>query len=176
MYALLRGAALLFALAGGLCASAVAFLTVASIAGRAIWSSPIAGDVELTQFGVALGISLCLPWCQVRRGNIIVDFFTERASTRTQHWLDGVGAVLLAAMMALLAWRTAVGAQSSLETSETSMILGLPMWIVYAVLAPGFALTMAIAIYQAVAHFAQRHLPDDDARNAELPATEGTAP
>jgi len=172
MYALLRGTALLFALVGGLCASAVAFLTVASIAGRALWSSPIAGDVELTQFGVALSISLCLPWCQVRRGNIIVDFFTERAAPRTRHWLDGMGAVLLAAMMALLAWRTAVGAQSSVETNETSMILGLPMWVVYAVLAPGFALTMAVALYQALAHFRQRALPDDEHADPDMPAAE----
>ena len=162
MYALLRGTALLFALAGGLCAAAVAFLTVASIAGRVFWLSPISGDVELTQFGIALSISLCLPWCQIRRGNIIVDFFTERASPRTRHWLDGFGALLLAAMMALLAWRTAAGAQSAVQTHETSMILGLPIWIVYAVLAPGFALSMAVALYQALAHFRQQRLPDDD--------------
>lgn len=156
MLVVLRFLALLFALLGGLAASAVGVLTASSIVGRALWSSPIPGDVELTQFGIALAISLCLPWCQLHGANIIVDFFTARAAARTQRLLDGVGAVLLAAMTALLAWRTAVGATSVQDAGETSMILGLPMWIVYAVLAPGFALTMAIAIYQAWCHFTGR--------------------
>ena len=41
---------------------------------------PIQGDVELTQFGIAVCISLCLPWCQLHGANIIVDFFTQRAA------------------------------------------------------------------------------------------------
>ncbi|PPE69291.1 TRAP transporter small permease [Caldimonas thermodepolymerans] len=156
MLTLLRLTAQWFALVGGLCAGAVAVLTVVSIAGRSLWSTPLHGDFELTQFGTALCISLCLPWCQLNGGNIIVDFFTARAGRRTQAVLDGIGAVLLSAMMALLAWRTAVGAQSVLEARETSMILGLPMWVVYAVLAPGFALTLVIALCQAWAQLRDR--------------------
>ena len=160
MLTLLRITAQLFALVAGLCASAVALLTVASIVGRSFFSSPIQGDIELTQFGTALCISLCLPWCQLHGGNIIVDFFTVRASRGLQRRLDGIGAVLLSAMMALLAWRTAVGAQSVMESNETSMILGLPMWVVYAVLAPGFALTLVIALHQAWHHLRNRAWPE----------------
>ncbi len=156
MYLLLRRTAWLFALIGGAVAAGVACLTVASIIGRTFWASPIQGDVELTQFGVALAISLCLPWCQLHGGNIIVDFFTVKASPRSRQRLDGVGAVLLAAMVILLAWRTGSGALSVSGAGEMSMILGLPMWIVYAVLAPGFALTGLIALYQAAMHFLGR--------------------
>ena len=42
-----------FAVVGGLCAAAVALMTVVSIAARATVSRPIQGDVELTQFGIA---------------------------------------------------------------------------------------------------------------------------
>lgn len=145
-----------FALLGGAVGCAVALLTVASIAGRSLASRPIAGDVELTQFGVALCISLCLPWCQLHGGNIIVDFFTQKAAPRTLQRLDGIGAALVAVMTGLLAWRTAVGAVSVHGAGETTMILGLPMWISYAVLAPGLALTAAVAAAQALAHFAGR--------------------
>ena len=156
MYQFLRLMAMLFALAGGAAAAGVGFITAASIVGRALWSAPISGDIEITQFGIALCISLCLPWCQLHGANIIVDFFTMKAKERTRQLLDGVGAVLLAAMMALLAWRTAAGAISVKAAGEESMILGLDMWLVYGVLAPGFALTMLIAIYQAVMHFLGR--------------------
>lgn len=138
-----------FAVLGGLCAAAVALMAVASIGGRALWSKPIPGDVELTQFGIALCISLCLPWAQVHRANIIVDFFTQKAGPATLRGLDSAGALLLAAMTGLLAWRTAVGAQAMLEAHEATMILDLPMWWVYALLAPGLALTALVALVQA---------------------------
>lgn len=138
-----------FAVLGGLCAVGVALMTVTSIVGRAVWSQPISGDVELTQLGIALAISLCLPWCQVRRAHIIVDFFTQSARARTVRRLDALGGVLLAAMVFLLSWRTAVGALAVREASETTMILGLPMWWAYASLPPGLALAGLIALLQA---------------------------
>ena len=141
--------ALWFALAGGLVASGLALLTVASVLGRALLRTPIQGDVEMVQMGIALAISLALPWCQLHGANIIVDFFTQKASPRGNLALDGVGSALLALMCALLAWRTAIGALAVQEAGETSMILGLPMWWAYAMLAPGLALTALIALWQA---------------------------
>ena|SRR6218665_825070 len=148
MERLLRRLALGCALAGCAAACAVAVLTVASIAGRALWSHPIQGDVELSQFGIALCIALCLPWCQLQRGNIVVDFFTQKAGPRTLRVLDGAGSLLLAMMVGLLAWRSTVGALAVHEAGETTMILGLPMWIGYAALSPGLALTALIALVQ----------------------------
>jgi TRAP-type C4-dicarboxylate transport system permease small subunit len=106
----------------------------------------------LTQFGIALCISLCLPWCQLHRANIIVDFFTQSLSARRIQILDGIGALLLALMCALLAWRAGVGAFAVHEAHEATMILDLPMWWSYASLAPGLALAALIALVQAMRH------------------------
>lgn len=153
----LHRAASVFALLGSAAAIVIALMVVASIAGRALWSTPIQGDVELTQFGIALCISLGLPWCQLRGANIIVDFFTENLPARRLRQLDGIGALLIGAMCALLAWRTAMGAFAVHAAGETTMILGLPMWWAYASLAPGLALAAAVALWQAQRHF--RGLP-----------------
>ncbi len=152
--------ATLFALLGCGVASLTALLTVASIAGRSLFASPIPGDVELTQFGIALSIALSLPWCQLRGGNIIVDFFTQRLRPRRLQFLDGVGTLLLALMTGVLAWRTAAGAVSVYQASETTMILGLPMGHTYAVLAPGLALTAVIASMQTLQHWRGRKATD----------------
>jgi TRAP-type C4-dicarboxylate transport system permease small subunit len=152
----LNRAAWWFALAGGAVACGVALMTLASVVGRALISKPIPGDVELTQFGIGLSISLCLPWCQIHGSNIIVDFFTQKAGVRTLRRLDAFGALLLALMAALLSWRTASGALAVFEAGETSMILGLPMWWTYAVLAPGLALTALIALTQVGLHLQGR--------------------
>ena len=53
--------ALWFGVAGAAVALLTGAMTVASVVGRAFFASPIQGDVELTQFGIALAISLSLP-------------------------------------------------------------------------------------------------------------------
>lgn len=151
MSSILQRLSLVFAWLGGAVACGVALMTVVSIVMRATVSQPIQGDVELTQFGIALSISLCLPWCQLNHANIIVDFFTQKLPPRSNALLDAAGALLLGLMCALLAWRTTVGAIGSREVGETSMILSLPMWWAYASLAPGLALTALVALQQALA-------------------------
>jgi len=151
-----------FAVAGAGIALGVALMVVVSVVGRAAFSRPILGDVELVQFGIALAISLGLPWCQARRGNIIVDFFTQRASPRALRALDAAGALGLAAMCALLAWRGAAGAFAVHEAHETTMNLELPMWWTYASLAPGLALAALVALVQAFAAPSGEDTPPQD--------------
>jgi TRAP-type C4-dicarboxylate transport system permease small subunit len=151
----LRRVAAAFAMAGSAVALGAGLLVVTSVTLRALTTRPISGDVELTQFAVALAISLSLPWCQLRGANIIVDFFTQSLRERSSRWLDGLGCLLIGAMCALLAWRTSVGALAVREAGETSMILSLPMWWVYASLAPGLALAALVALVQAAMHFRQ---------------------
>jgi TRAP-type C4-dicarboxylate transport system permease small subunit len=158
MLKLLRRVSHAFALAGAAVAFGVAATTMTSVALRAVTSQPIQGDVEITQFGIALAISLMLPWCQLRGANIIVDFFTQRLRERGLRLLDGLGCVLIAVMYLLLAFRTGAGAFAVHAAGETSMIRGWPMWWVYVSLAPGLALAALVALVQAGLHFAQRPL------------------
>jgi TRAP-type C4-dicarboxylate transport system permease small subunit len=160
MLRLLNRVAWLFAIVGGVVAVATALMVVVSIVGRAMVSEPIQGDVEITQFAIALTISLCLPWCQLHGGNIMVDFFTQRLGERPLRVLDAFGALMLALMAALLSWRTAVGAVGSKDTFEATMILGLPMWWTYASLAPGLALSALIALVQIVLHLRGRGMEE----------------
>lgn len=138
-----------FAVLGGVVLVAMTLMSVGSIAGRSLFGKPIPGDFELIQIGCAICVAAFLPWCQMQGGNIIVDFFTARASTKTQARLDVFGALLLAAVMLLVAWRTGVGALSVRAAGETSMIMGFPSWIGYAFMVPGFALTALAAFYAA---------------------------
>jgi TRAP-type C4-dicarboxylate transport system permease small subunit len=139
----------LFAYAGGAIFVVIALLSVGSIVSRALWSKPLQGDYELVQFAGAVFVSLCLPLTQHRRANIIVDFFTVKAAPSTRAWLDAFGALLLAIVMALLAWRLAVGTMSMHEAGETTTILGWPLWIAYAAMVPGVALTALLGVKSA---------------------------
>jgi len=135
---------------GAAVALATGFLTLVSVIMRSVWSQPIPGDVEMTQMGIAFAISMCLPYCQLQRGNIIVDFFTQSSSVATQKRLDAIGQLSLVLLYGLLAWRTSMGALSVREAGETTMIISLPMWWAYACLAPGLALAGWVALVQGV--------------------------
>ena len=105
---------------------------------------------------IAFAISLCLPFCQLQKANIIVDFFTQSTSTKTRQSLDAMGNLLLIVLYWLLAWRTSVGAMSVREAGETTMIISLPMWWAYACLAPGLALAGWVALVQALSGWSTR--------------------
>jgi TRAP-type C4-dicarboxylate transport system permease small subunit len=94
-------------------------------------------------------VALFMPWCQAQRGNIIVDFFTAKASARTTGQLDRFGALLLALVMALLAWRTTIGGVNAWKSGSGTMLIGFPEWIIYVAMVPPLVLTAAIAFLQA---------------------------
>ena len=115
-------------------------LSVASVIGRATISRPIPGDYELVQMVSAMGIAMCLPFCELARGHVFVDFFTARVPAGGKRLLDGLAAVLLAGVAFLLAWRTLEGMTEMRAYGESSMVLGLPVWWGYVPLIPSFVL------------------------------------
>ena len=116
------------ALLGGLVLFALTLLTVISVVGRAAFSAPIPGDFELVELGMAVAIFSFLPYCQIVRGNVIVDLFTSRASPRTRALLEGIGNLLYTAIAALLTWRVALGGLEIRSYNETTMVLQVPVW------------------------------------------------
>ena len=145
----LDGLARGFAFGGGAILVALTGMSVASITGRALLGRPVPGDFELVQIGCGAAIAAFLPYCQLQRGNIIVDFFTVRTSRPVQGALDSFGAVLLALVMAVLAWRTTVGMVAVRAAGEVSMIVGFPIWIGYAAIVPSLVLATLVALHTA---------------------------
>ena len=138
-----------FALFGGGVFVLMIGMSVTSITGRAFGGAPVQGDFELVQFSCAIGVAAFLPWCQLCRGNIIVEFFTSGLPPRAQAVLDAVGALLVAVVLALVAWRSAYGAQMVFASGERAMISRVPVWIAYAGIVPSLALASLVAVYTA---------------------------
>ncbi len=136
------------AILAGVILTAITLVTCVSLIGRNTIGTTLVGDYELTAAAAGAAVALFMPWCQLKRDNIIVDFFTARASARTNDLLDRFGALLLGAVMVLLAWRTAVGGISAFRSNSTTMMLGFPEWIVYAAMVPPLVLTAVIALVQ----------------------------
>ncbi len=142
----LSAAATAFALLGGVIVALVAGLTVVSVVGRWAFATPVPGDVELVQLGTASALALFLPYCQLHGSHLIVDIFTVRSGAVLHRWLDAFAHVVAAAVLALLAARAAWGVESLRAAAETSMVLGVPLWLAYAPLVPSLALAALIAL------------------------------
>ncbi|MFM8866618.1 MAG: TRAP transporter small permease [Limnohabitans sp.] len=139
------------AILAGLLLTGITLLTCVSLIGRNTTGWTINGDFELTGVATGAAIALFMPLCQLKKGHIIVDFFTAKASAATTHLLDRVGALCVSAVFALLAWRTALGGVNAFESFSGTMMLGFPEWIVYAAMVPPFAVCSLIALLQALA-------------------------
>ena len=137
------------AITAGILLTVITLMTCISLLGRNGFGLTLAGDFELTGVAAGAAVALFLPWCQLKRGNIIVDFFTAKASDRTNAALDRFGAFLLGAVMALMAWRAVLGGLNAWTTQSGTMMLGFPEWIVYAAMVPPLVLTAVIGLAQA---------------------------
>lgn len=124
----LERVATLLSLFGGLVLFALTILTVISVVGRSLVAQPVPGDFEIIELGMAVAIFSFLPHCQMTGGNVIVDLFTAKASTRVRAVLDTIANLIFTIIAAILTWRTALGGHDVYRYNETSMVLRIPVW------------------------------------------------
>ena len=136
------------AILAGLLLTVITLITCASLIGRNTTGTTLLGDYELTAVAAGAAVALFMPWCQVRRENIIVDFFTTKFSGSFNAKLDRVGSLILGLAMFAICWRTGIGGMSAYESQTTTMMLGFPEWVVYVAMVPPLFLTGLIALAQ----------------------------
>jgi TRAP-type C4-dicarboxylate transport system permease small subunit len=118
---------------GGLVLFAMAWLTAVSVTGRAAMSAPILGDFELVSIGTGVAIFAFLPYCQITRSNVIVDFFMVAAPTRVKTVCDAIGGLFYLVIGALLTWRLILGGLDMYRYSERTMTINFPRWTTFPV-------------------------------------------
>ena len=128
----LESLAKLCAILAGVLLTAITLMTCVSLIGRNTIGVTIVGDFELTGVAAGAAIALFMPWCQLRRGNIIVDFFTAKASDAHQREARPLRRPAAAAWR----WRCSPGAPRSAAStpgsrSSGTMMIGFPEWMVY---------------------------------------------
>ena len=116
------------AIFGGILSCIMAALVTISVGGRYLFSAPINGDYDLVGILCGCAIFSFLPYCQLKRGNVLADFFTQRASPRTKAALDAMGNLffLLAAIM--FTWRLYYGTLEMKASSEQIAAFAFYRW------------------------------------------------
>ena len=139
----------LCAILAGVLLTAITLMTCVSLIGRNTVGWTIVGDFELSGAAAGAAIALFLPWCQVKRGNIIVDFFTARVGDKTNAQLDRLGALLYALALGMMAWRTTLGGFKAWASQSGTMMIGFPEWVIYVGMVPPLVLCTLIGLAQA---------------------------
>jgi TRAP-type C4-dicarboxylate transport system permease small subunit len=114
------------AILGGMMVLASALTVVVSVLVRWSGVGAIGGDFEIVQMATALSVFAFLPYCQARRGNIVVDTFTNWLPKRAQNSLDALWDVVYAIMAGIISWQLMRGAAETIQNHTVSMVLGLP--------------------------------------------------
>ncbi len=158
--ALLEKVCRAFAIFGGLILVGLSFVTVASVLGRYLFNTPISGDFEMVEIGCAIGVSTFLPYCQLRQGNVIVDFFTHNLPGKLRNILDAMGCILLTLMAFLIAWRSGLGGYDLYRYNDQTMILQFPTWVGFTIIIPCFVLLTLVGLVTAWRALGGRHNSD----------------
>lgn len=145
LYQLSKG----FALTGGLLFLALVGMSLVSIVGRKLFAMPVPGDIEMLQMGTAVASATLLPYCEMNRSHLRVDFFTINIRPQARARLDAIAHCLLGLFAAIIAWRTLAATESLYESAETSMMLGWPIWPALAFIVPSFILLTLAGFYNA---------------------------
>ncbi len=138
-----------FAVGSGVTLILMALMSFTSIVGRGLFSKPILGDYELVQMMSAVAVTMALPFCQMIRGHLIVDFFTTGAQKKFNKACDIVASLILAVAGFVFAWRITLGMFELRENGDASMLLNLPTWYGYLPMVPSFFLLGCAALYTA---------------------------
>jgi TRAP-type C4-dicarboxylate transport system permease small subunit len=133
------------AIAGGLVSIVIALVVTVHVCLRWVFNSAVPGDIELVQIGTAVTIFAFFPFCQSRRGNIMVDTFTTHLPPRMRDRLDALWDLVFSGMMVIIAWRLCIGAYDAARSHTVSMILELPTGWAIAFCALSAALLAAVA-------------------------------
>ena len=132
-----------FAIFGGFILLFAALISIFSIFGRVVFSSPILGDFELVEIACAVAIGSFLPLCHLKNGNVIVDFITAKLSKNKINLLDSISSLIFAVVALFFSSRMILGAKDMYVYQEETMLLAFPVWLPFLpVIASFFLLTI----------------------------------
>jgi TRAP-type C4-dicarboxylate transport system permease small subunit len=144
--------------AGGLLMAAIG-VTTASVIRGAVLNRPILGDSEIVEMTLGVAVALCLPLCEMKGVHVLVDFFTQKLPPRAIAGLDALMRAIAAAVVAVLAWRLAIGGWNMWDRERETMFLLIPYWWGYAGAAIGMTLWTVCAAFVAVESAAKARAP-----------------
>ena len=116
---------------------AMMLLTFADVALRYVFNRPIVGSFDLTEYMMAIFVSLGLAYCTIVRGNVRIDLVVSRLRQQRRAFLDVITCLLSLGLFSLIAWQCFVYVKLLFTSKLTSTVLLIPAFPFVAVVALG---------------------------------------
>ncbi len=127
-------------------------LTFSSVAAR-YFGSPIFGNYELTQLGLALLIFFSLGYTQLKKEHISITFIVDKWPPKVQAVIDAVTYLTFFLLITATSWHMMVHGQRLIRGNDVTADLGLPLYIFAFVSAIGlllYALTYLLEFLRSI--------------------------
>jgi TRAP-type C4-dicarboxylate transport system permease small subunit len=139
--------------------SVMALFTGISVLLRYIFNKPIPGDMELTQFMMAIVVAAAIGYCAFKKGHIIVDILFVKLSQKTRAIFNIFHYLIGAILFALVCWRTGMEALVVQERNLTSPVLLIPIFPFYWVVAIGSGILCLTWFYNVIESLSKAAAP-----------------
>jgi len=152
-----------WALVGGAVLLGVVTTTAWSLIRDILWRTPVQGENEIVQVGLAVAVFAFLPLCQITGANITADIFTSKSGPRTIAVLTMASSIIALLFALLLVWRSWDGMLDYRELNETTAIMNFPIWTAFIPIMISLVLLVvasAISLYDAIDDYKTRRMPE----------------
>ncbi len=105
---------------------AMMVLTFVDVTGRKLFTRPVYGAYEITEFLMGMLIFCALPLVTAREGHVSIDVLDHLVSAGFARWQRVLVNAISTAALAFVAWRLWVLSASHMRTHEVTMTLHIP--------------------------------------------------
>lgn len=131
-------------------------LMIADIAGRELFGRPISGFSDATDLIIVVAAAACFPASLANRQHIAVRF-AGMAHWRLREALDLLGHLLVLLTFAVIAWQLGLYTLDVFSSGQTTWLLRLPVWPVWAIATVLFIVCVPVQLAQ-LAEYLRRFL------------------
>jgi TRAP-type C4-dicarboxylate transport system permease small subunit len=153
--------AVALAVLGALFLVGAAGVVTASVILRVAVAGQVRGDFEIMAVASGIAIVLFLPYVQARRSHVAIEVFTAWLPAWARRGLETLWSAVLVVAAALLAWRLLAGLDEAWHRGDVTMMLRLPLAVVFLAAAVGVIGTALLALLDVF------HALSGDGREAE---------
>ena len=129
---------------------AMMFLMVVDVFLRRVFNEPLTGSFEVVQLMQVTLVYLGVAYTTVKKAHISIDLITSHLSDRTSALLESIVLFLSLGFFALITWRNILRAEELWTGKATSVLLSIPLFPFYYMLAFGCGLLCLVLLVQLV--------------------------
>lgn len=138
MYGLLTPFSRILIFLGGICLTAMMFLTACDVTMRYFWGSPIDGAFDVTEYLMVIVFAFALPYCTIHKDHITVDILTGKFPKKIGILLDCLNSLISLVLFSLIAWQSLVATKIQFDSHIVSSVLLIPRYPFFGLLFFGY--------------------------------------